>query len=91
MPIDMKALARAGAEARISELLAEIGEIRKAFPGLKPATAGRRPGRGSARAVSVASSSKRRKRKPMSAAQKKAVGIRMKKYWSQRRKAEQKG
>lgn len=30
---------------------------------------------------------KRRKRKPMSAAQKKAVGERMKKYWAERRKA----
>jgi hypothetical protein len=90
MPIDMKALARAGAEARIRELLLEIDEIRNAFPGLKAPTAVRTRGRDVARAVNL-KPSKRKKRKPMSAAQKKAVGIRMKKYWSERRKSEQKG
>ena len=34
---------------------------------------------------------KRRKRKPMSAAQKKAVGERMKKYWAERRAKKAKG
>ena len=41
MAIDMKALARVGAEARVSELFAEIAEIRKAFPGVG---GGLRPG-----------------------------------------------
>lgn len=36
--------------------------------------------------VAVPTPQKRRRRKPMSAAQKKAVGERMKKYWAERRK-----
>jgi len=36
---------------------------------------------------SLPESGKRRKRKPMTAAQRKAVGVRMKKYWAARRKA----
>src|SRR4051794_40773724 len=34
MPIDMKALARTGAEARINELQEQIAEIQRAFPGI---------------------------------------------------------
>jgi hypothetical protein len=84
--LDLKDLARRGAIARLAELQAESAAILKAFPELKKA--GRAgiaytddgttilPGRKS-----------RRGRRPMSAAQRKAVSVRMKKYWAQRRKA----
>ena len=75
---DLKAYARAGAEARASEIRSELAAIYRAFPGLR--------GAGSRVAIGIAPV-KTRKRKPMSAAQKKAVGIRMKRYWAERRKA----
>jgi hypothetical protein len=76
---DLKSYARAGAEARARELVAELKEIYKAFPDLGRGASGRGSEVGNGRSV-------RRKRKPMTAAQKKAVGERMKKYWAARRK-----
>jgi hypothetical protein len=70
---DLKEYARRGAEARVTELTKELAEIYRTFPGLR-----RRAGAPSATAA--------RRRKPMSAAQKKAVSVRMKKYWAARRK-----
>jgi hypothetical protein len=75
--INLKAYARRGAEARIEELTVELNEISKAFPDLR---------RGSARSTaSTAGAVGRRRRKPMSAAQKAEVSKRMKKYWAARR------
>jgi hypothetical protein len=74
---DLKEYAKRGAEARVAELTAELSEIYRTFPGLR---AGRAAAAGS-------SAAKRRRRKPMTAAQKKAVSVRMKKYWAARRKA----
>jgi hypothetical protein len=76
--IDLKAYARRGAEARIAELTAELKDIYKAFPDLR---------RGAARptASRAGASQARRKRKPMSAAQKAEVSKRMKKYWAARK------
>src|SRR4051794_40908690 len=84
MPIDMNALARAGAEARLSELQDEIAEIQRAFPGIGNTDTRRTPGR-RGRPTSTPNESspsivRRRKRRAMSAAQRKAVGERMKKY-----------
>jgi hypothetical protein len=42
---------------------------------------------GKAAKAPKAAGRKRKARKPMSAAQKKAVGLRMRKYWAERRKA----
>jgi hypothetical protein len=76
---DLKAYARRGAEARIAELTAELNDIHKAFPDLRRgATTPSATTRGSA-------GGGRRKRKPMSAAQRKAVGQRMKAYWAARK------
>jgi len=75
--------ARMGAQARLAELNAEIVDIERAFPDL----AG---GRRSTRPTSIEQSSsekRRRTRKPMSAAQRKAVGDRMRRYWAARRRA----
>ena len=75
----LQRLARLGAQARLVELRAEEGAIRRAFPDLagkgKPAAAPRR---------------RRRRRSRMSAAARKAVSERMKKYWAERRKAKAK-
>ena len=78
---DVNKYARLGAEARAAELSAELAEIYRAFPGLRRGTRG-------AEAGSTGESPARRHRKPMTAAQKKAVSIRMRKYWANRRKAQ---
>ena len=75
---DLKAYARRGAEARVAELTAELNDIYKAFPDL------RRGGTRSATATTGARG-RRRKRKPMSAAQKVEVSKRMKRYWAARK------
>lgn len=75
---DLKQYALRGAQARVAELKAELAEIYKTFPEL-------------ARGGGVVASAKpaaSRRRKPMSPAQKKAIGLRMKKYWADRRKAQ---
>jgi hypothetical protein len=72
---DRKALERLGAQARLSALQSEIAAIRRAFPGI---------GRGQQyRPEDLAP----RRRKVMSPANRRAVSIRMKKYWADRRKA----
>ena len=76
---DLKEYARRGAEARVVELTSELATIYRAFPGLRRGTVP------AAAATTVRTA--RRRRKPMSAAQKKAVSVRMKKYWASRRKA----
>lgn len=78
---DVNKYALLGAEARVAELNAELSEIYRAFPALRA-----RRGRAAAGAGEPAA---RRRRKPMTAAQKKAVSIRMKKYWAGRRKAQE--
>jgi hypothetical protein len=84
MAIDMKALAQAGAAARVQQIRDELATLRTAFPALGRSTAREN---GSAADASPEAPARRRRRKPMSAAQRRAVGIRMKKYWAARRKA----
>jgi len=74
---DRKALERLGAQARLAELNGEIAAIRRAFPGLGRGRqpAGDKPAR------------TRRRRSRMSPAARRAVSVRMKKYWADRRKA----
>jgi hypothetical protein len=74
--VDMKEYARRGAQARVEELTQELAAIYRAFPDLR---------RGGASATAGAGTVRRRK--PMSAAQKKEVSRRMKKYWADRRKS----
>jgi hypothetical protein len=80
--IDMKGFARRGAEARITELKAELDAIYRTFPDLRI----------QARKVVVnheeqfAGGVTSRRRRKMSAAQRKAVSERMRKYWAGRRK-----
>jgi hypothetical protein len=88
--INMKSLARRGAEARLRELKEEAKQLLNIFPDLGASFDEdelplnfilRRGARQQASAIPGGS-----RRKPMSAAQRKAVGERMKKYWAARRK-----
>ena len=74
---DLQRFARLGAEARLSELELERAAILRSFPDL--ARRGTRTGGGGGGAT--------RRRSNMSAAARKAVSVRMKKYWASRRKA----
>jgi len=78
----VRELAKAGAEAALKELRAEIIAIERTFPEL--ALAKRR--RAAGRAVRRATARTRR----MSAEARKAVSARMKRYWAERRKAKAK-
>ena len=78
---DMKQYARRGAEARVAELNQELESIYAAFPDLRRG----RAQDGAARVT--ASEGIRRSRRKMTAAQRKAVGERMRKYWAGRRQA----
>ena len=76
MTIDMKSLAREGAKARLWHLETEKNELLRAFPDLRdgdrtPATSQDGTGRG---------------RKQMTAAERRSVSVRMKRYWAERRK-----
>lgn len=86
MLIDMNALAMMGAKARLAQLQAEAEEIRRMFPDLRSTTATARPGRAAA-----AENAGSPRRKPMSAADKRAVSARMTKYWASRRQAKAAG
>jgi hypothetical protein len=89
---DLRRLARLGAVARLEQIRAEEEMIRSEFPELFGGTArGRGRGRKAAAPQASAASgdgrSRRRNRKPMTAAQRKAVSERMRRYWADRRKA----
>ena len=70
----LREFALVGARARLAELRKEEADLRAQFPELF--RGGTAPARKAAK----------RRRKPMSAAQKKAVSERMKKYWADQRK-----
>jgi hypothetical protein len=73
----MREYAVRGAEAALNQLKAEITAIEKAFPEL---------GRGG-RTVQRTVERGRQRARQMSAAARKAVSVRMKRYWAERRKA----
>jgi hypothetical protein len=92
--VQIHELAKRGAKARIEELTGEIEAIRRMFPGLEgngvPARARRAV---SVKAVATSKGNdtgpkKAGKRSGWSAAARKAVGLRMKRYWAARKKAE---
>ena len=75
----LRELARAGAEQAVKQLRAEIIAIERTFPEIKLPQARR------ALRKSVGEATRRTRR--MSAAARKAVSERMKRYWAERRKA----
>jgi len=78
----LRELARAGAEQAVKQLRAEIVAIERTFPEL--ALAKRR------RAIRRSIDQAARQTTRMSAAARKAVSDRMKRYWAERRKAQAK-
>lgn len=76
---ELQRLARLGARARLEELQREEAAIRHAFPDLF--RGGRR------RKAAAPAAAGGRRRRGMSAAARKAVSVRMRKYWAERRKA----
>ncbi len=91
MPNEMNAevlrrLAKLGAQARLEQIEMERRAIIAAFPDL--ARGGGTPGRPrAAQAESPQAPARKRRRRRMTAAQRKAVSERMTRYWSERRKA----
>jgi hypothetical protein len=87
---ELRRLARLGAERRLEELRQEEAAIRAAFPDLGHVGRGRRgrgrPARAAALVADSGAARKAKRRYTMSAAQKRAVSERMKKYWAGRRK-----
>ena len=77
----LRRLARLGAVARLEQLREEEAAIRAEFPEL---FGGRR---GSGRAGAKEPGPRKRRRPAMTAAQRKDVSERMRKYWAERRKA----
>ena len=75
----LRRLARLGAKARLDELRQEEAAIRSAFPDVF--------GRGRREQVRNGQVASGRKRRRMSAAARKAVSSRMRKYWAERRKS----
>jgi len=78
----LRRLARLGAMARLDQLRQEEAAIRGEFPELF--------GRGrqaQSHDGQVTSGRRRRRRRTMSAAGRRAVSVRMRKYWAERRKA----
>jgi len=81
----VKEWAQRGAAQRAEEIRAELEAIRKAFPEIGSRRRGLSGG-GGGLLIPAAATKKRRTRKPMTAAQKRAVGVWMKAYWARRRK-----
>lgn len=91
---ELQRLARLGAQRRLEELRREEASILAAFPDLDRAPRARAGGRRVEAAASSdtgAASGRARKgrRRRMSAAERKAVSERMKKYWAARRKSKE--
>jgi len=80
---ELRRYALVGAQARLEAITAELAAIRQAFPELANGNLG------AASTTTAGNTASRRRRGRMSAAQRKAVGARMKKYWAARRAASQ--
>ena len=74
--------AKAGAQARLAEIQRELAAMMKVFPELAKRTAS-----GGIPSTAIPEAKPRHKRRRLTAAERKAIGERMKKYWAERRKA----
>jgi hypothetical protein len=81
-------LARMGAESRLRALEEERGQILRSFPMLKGGGSASTSTQGASASPSASAAPVRRRRQ-MSAAERKSVSARMKKYWAERRKAKE--
>jgi hypothetical protein len=86
---EMHRLARLGAAAKLAQLEREIAALKRAFPGLTPQAApvAALPSDGAARDAPGPPRPSPGRRTPMSAAERKTVSDRLKRYWDARRKA----
>ena len=83
---DIRRYALAGAQARLAEIALELEAIRRAFPELRQnGSSGARTRQSTVTGGDEPITRARRRRSTMPAAQRKAVGARMKKYWAARR------
>ena len=87
---DLLRLARSGAEARVTELRRELETIYRSFPDLRRRGGGRASARGNGAAPRGRASRGSRKRRGWTAAQRRAVAERMKRYWAARRAGQKK-
>ena len=84
--LDIRRYALAGAGARLAEIAREAEAIRRAFPDLLETRGpGRRANVAQQESGVESDTPARRRRRTMTAAQRKAVGERMKKFWAARR------
>jgi hypothetical protein len=86
---DLRRYALAGAQARLIEIAQEADVIRRAFPELREGQGMRRSHSQEDSAEPSTPTRRRRGRRSMSTAQRKAVGVRMKEYWAARRSGSQ--
>jgi hypothetical protein len=82
---DLKQFARWGAEVRARQLELELAAIYKAFPEL------RRKPRYTDDGQTVNPAGRQRRRRKMGPAERRAVSLRMKRYWAARRKEKAQG
>lgn len=83
----LRTLAKLGAQARLAQIEMERRAILAAFPDLAGVRRGRgRPAKAESRKAATAAAKPRRRRRTMTAAQRKEVSVRMKRYWAERRK-----
>ena len=87
MNVDVKGLARLGAQARLAQLVAEMDALLNAFRELGLQSARTPQAHAQPAAKSVAPQRRARRVHRMSAAERAAVSARMKAYWAARRKA----
>jgi hypothetical protein len=88
---ELKRLARLGAQARLGQIEEERRSILLAFPGLTPTLARRTPegaAGGQPEAAGPTRKPGRRRRRKMTAAEKKTVSERMKKFWAARKQGD---
>ena len=81
----IRSYAVAGAQARLAEMAQETEAIRRAFPELRDNGTSRTRTRQSEAAGDDEPTTRARRRRTMTAAQRKAVGERMTRYWAARR------
>jgi hypothetical protein len=81
MNIDLNSFAKMGAQQGLQQLQAEREQILRAFPTLRNADGAARSGRGEPGPTEVGTP----RRRPMTAAERRSVSARMKRYWASRR------
>jgi hypothetical protein len=88
--VELLRLARLGATSRLEELRREIVSLESLLGGKAPREKGRRKRRKASKAAKPAAAAAAKRKTAWSAAKRRAVSLRMKKYWAARRQASKK-